>query len=82
MAIKPEGRACTIREQIVEDPASGLTFQFALVPESDAPIRLRVYGNLPSGNREILFNREGEAAATGTALTGSCRAGWLRKVKG
>lgn len=80
MAIKPDGGMCEIREQIITDKVSGLTFQFALVPGSDAPIRLRVYGDLPFGNREILFNQAGEEAGSGTALQGACRASWLKEV--
>ena len=49
MAIKPSGRMCAIREQIIEDPVSGLTFQFECKPGSDAPVRLRIFGNLPYG---------------------------------
>ena len=80
MAIKPNGGTCIIREQIIEDPGSGLTFQFELKPGSDAPIRLRIFGDLPFGNREILFNSRGEEAGAGTALNGSCRPSWIRPV--
>ena len=81
MAVKPDGGICAIREQIIEDPASGLTFQFELKPESSAPIRLRVFGDLPFGNREILFDRNGNEAGAGTSLIGSCRPTWLKEVK-
>lgn len=81
MAIKPEGRICAVREQIIEDPVSGLTFQFALVPDDEsAPVRLKVFGELPYGNREFLFTPEGDLAGTGTALRGSCNASWLKVV--
>ena len=45
MALKPDGADWTIKEQIVEDPASGLTFQFEVVPGSSARFRLRVFGD-------------------------------------
>ncbi|MCZ6607709.1 MAG: hypothetical protein O7A64_08590 [Alphaproteobacteria bacterium] len=82
MAVKPSGQLCGIREQIIEDPVSGLTFQFLLVPDSDAPVRLRVFGALPHGNREFLFDRNGQEAGAGTAFSGTCRPSWLREVSG
>lgn len=81
MAIKPNGQLCSIKEQIIEDPVSGLTFQFAYVPDDrEAPVRLKVLGNLPYGNREFLFSPDGAMAGTGTALRGSCNATWLKEV--
>ncbi len=82
MAVKPSGQLCGIREQIIEDPVSGLTFQFLLVPDSDAPVRLRVFGALPHGNREFLFDHNGQEAGAGTAFSGTCRPSWLREVSG
>ena len=80
MAAKPNGGMCAIREQIIEDPVSGLTFQFVSMPGNDAPTRLRIFGNLPHGNREILFDKNGDEAGAGTALNGSCRPNWLREI--
>ena len=82
MALKPNGGVCSIREQIIEDSVSGLTFQFVHKDGSDAPYRLYVFGNLPHGNREILFNADGAEAGAGTALGDVCRPTWLREVKG
>jgi hypothetical protein len=82
MAVKPNGGLCSIREPIIEDPASGLTLQFQIVPGSTAPVRLIISGDLPYGSREILFDRNGIEAGAGTAVSGSCRPSWLRKVKG
>lgn len=82
MAVKPNGGVCAIREQIIEDPVSGLTLQVAFMQDdADAPVRLRVFGNLPYGNREFLFGPDGTLVGTGTALRGSCQATWLRQVK-
>ncbi len=80
MAVKPNGAICAIREQVIEDPVSGLTLQFIHMPDSDAPVRLRIHGDLPHGNREILFNHDGVEAGAGTALNGSCRPSWLKEV--
>ena len=82
MALKPDGDLCTIREQIIDDPVSGLSLQFVHKPGSDAPFRLFIYGNLPHGNREILFDQSGAEAGAGTALTGSRRPNWIAKVQG
>ncbi len=80
MAVKPDARILKIKEQIIEDPVTGLSFQFAFVPESSAPFRLRIFGDLPYGNREIIFDKNGEEAGAGTALSGSCHPSWLREV--
>lgn len=82
MAVKPNGAAWTIREQIVEDPASGLTFQFLVTTAADAPYKLKVFGDgLPFGNREIVFDAEGREAGAGTLLAESCAPSWLQRVK-
>lgn len=81
MAIKQDAREWTIKEQVVEDPASGLTFQFEIVEQDrGAPFRLRIFGNLPFGNREILFDLEGKKAGSGTATAGLCKPTWLTSV--
>lgn len=82
MAVKPNGGVCSIREQIIEDRASGLTLQFVHKPGTDAPYRLLIHGNLLHGNREILFDADGAEAGAGTALVDVCRPTWLREVKG
>ena len=78
MALKPDGKPWTIREQVFTDRVSGLTFQFELMPDSEP--RLRVFGDaLPCGNREYFFNEAGVKAGSGTA-TGLCRPAWLEQV--
>ncbi len=81
MALKPDGKILSIREQIIEDPVSGLSIQFVVVPDSTAPFRMRLFGELPYGNREILFDAEGKEGGAGTALNGSCRPSWIREVQ-
>jgi len=79
MALKPGGRNWIIKEQIIEDETSGLTIQFAVGEHNDLPI-LRIAGDLPLGNREFIFNLEGEKAGAGTATTGICRLNWIKEV--
>jgi hypothetical protein len=79
MPIKPNGALCKVREQIVEDDASGLILQFEC---SNGCMRLIIAGAaLPFGNREILFDDEGREAAAGTLLGSFRRPSWLTKVK-
>ena len=80
MTIKPDGQNFTIREQIVRDPVSGLTFQFECAPDTDAPYRLKVFGDMPYGNREILFDIDGQEAGAGVALNNTCSANWIKEV--
>ncbi len=61
-------RQWIVEEQIVEDPASGLTLQFEVMP--DGHYALRLFGNLPFGNRELIFDAKGREAGAGTALRG------------
>ena len=80
MALKPGGEICTIREQIIEDPVTGLTFQFATAPGTSAPFRLKIFGDVPHGNREIAFDQDGQQVAAGTMVSGSCAPTWIREV--
>jgi hypothetical protein len=78
MPVKPNGALCSIREQIVEDLASGLTLQFEC---NDGRTRLVIAGAwLPFGNREIIFDSEGREAAAGTLLGDFRRPSWLKKL--
>ncbi len=78
MAIKPGGALCPIREQIVDDQASGLILQFE---RAEGSTRLKIVGrSLPFGNREIVFDAEGREAAAGTLLRKCRRPSWLKKV--
>lgn len=79
MSIKVDGKPWSIKEQIVDDPASGLSFQFEIGP--DGLPRLRLFGDdLPFGNREFVFDENGEEAGAGTYTAGTCRPAWLEKL--
>ena len=78
MPAKPNGALCAIREQIVEDLASGLTLQFECM---DGRTRLVIAGAaLPFGNREILFDAQGREAAAGTLLGEFRKPSWLKRL--
>jgi hypothetical protein len=78
MPLKPNGALCQVREQIIEDPASGLTLQFEC---HDGGLRLVIAGHhLSHGNREILFDREGREAGAGTLVGEYRRPSWLKPV--
>ena len=76
MGIKDNARDWTIKEQVIEDPVSGLTIQFETMPDGDK--RLRLFGpKLQFGNRELVFNENGEMTGSGTHVAGRCRPTWL-----
>lgn len=78
MALKPNGNVCEIREQIVEDPASGLILQFECL---DGRARVVIAGeSLPFGNREILFDNDGRQAGAGTLIGAYRRPSWLKPL--
>ena len=80
MAIKPNGKFVHIKEQIIEDPASGLTLMFSVYP-CGTQSRLRVCGDaLRHGNRDFIFGPTGGLGATGTATGGICKTSWLQEV--
>jgi hypothetical protein len=78
MPVKPNGATCSIREQIVEDQASGLTLLFEC---ENGHARLVIAGKaLPFGNREIHFDHEGREAGAGTLVGNFRRPSWLKGV--
>lgn len=67
-----ERKICPIREQVIEDPTSGLTIQFEVA--ADGTARLRVFGDgLEYGNRDFAFDSRGDLTGRGTALVGPNR---------
>ena len=66
---KPNVKIVGIREQVIEDKATGLTIIFEVVSSGEGRIRLR--GSiLPFGNRDFQFDSNGELIGTGTGLAG------------
>lgn len=78
MPIKPNGSLCSIKEQIVEDLASGLILQFEC---ENGKTRLVIAGRaLPFGNREIIFDTDGRESGAGTLVGEFRRPSWLKEV--
>jgi hypothetical protein len=78
MPLKPHGALCRVREQIIEDSASGLTLQFTC---DDGRLRLVIAGApLKVGTREILFDQEGREAGAGTLVGEFRKPNWLKAV--
>jgi hypothetical protein len=55
----------TVLEQVVNDPASGLTIHFEVLPDGSRRLRLRGE-SLPYQNREFVFDVDGRHAGAGT----------------
>ena len=78
MPLKPNGALCQVREQIIEDMASGLILQFEC---KEGRTRLVIAGNsLSHGQREILFDAEGREVGAGTLVGEFRRPTWLKRV--
>lgn len=65
MALKEDGKEWKIREQTLEDPVSGLTFQFEVVDDHNAPFRCRIFGRSLAFGRELSFDRAGKSIGPG-----------------
>ena len=70
----------TINEQLIEDPVTGLSFQFEVA--SNGTARFLIFGDvLEFGNREIIFDAEGWEVGAGTAMRGPCRPSFIHQAK-
>jgi hypothetical protein len=76
--MRTDAQQWTIKAQTIEDLPTGLTLQFEVVPDDlETPFRLRILGDLPFGNREIMFDRDGREAGSGMVLAGLWESTWL-----
>ena len=70
MPAKPAGSEFVIKEQIIEDEGvSGLTLMFERTPYGG---RRTIFGDLPFGNREFIFDLIGLLGVAGTSVH-ACR---------
>ena len=79
MAEKPGGGTIQLREQIIEDEVSGLTFMIERTPSGEG--RIRVLGDLPLGNRDFAFDQDGRLVGTGTSAHNCRRPSWIKPVR-
>ena len=79
MAEKPNGRAGTVKEQIIEDPVLVMTLQITV--DEKGVTKLIFLGDFQFGNREHLFYPDGSHMGSGTHLTQCAVANWLQLVK-
>ena len=82
MAVKPNAKDCVIKQQIVECLATNLTLQFSAPPENSASGRIiTIQGeNLPFGNRDMFFKKDGTCDGGCTSTDEICRPSWLKEV--
>ncbi|MBA7624975.1 hypothetical protein ES703_32395 [subsurface metagenome] len=67
--LMPNAKTVKIKEQIIDDPATGLMVVFRLTPSGES--RLHLVGDiLPFGNRDFQFGADGELVGTGTGTCG------------
>jgi hypothetical protein len=82
MAEKPAGARFPVKEQILDDPVTGITFQFFAVPgNEEGPFRLRIFGNVPHVDHEFIFDRDGVIRGRETMLMRRHKPTWLTQVK-
>ncbi len=67
-----------VREEIIEDHASGLTLQFE--QDEAGTTRMRIHGDQASGDREIHIGAADDVVEAGAVLTSTCCPSWLRET--
>ena len=65
--LRLKAQTLKIKEQLINDAVTDLMLIFRVTPSGEA--RLHISGsNLPYGNRDFQFNKDGELVGTGTGL--------------
>ena len=70
--LKVNAQTLKIKEQLINDLVTGLTLIFRVAPNGEAQLQL-LGDNLPFGNRDFQFNRDGELIGTGTGVRNCCK---------
>ena len=82
MALKPGAKDCVVKEQIIEDLVTGLTIQIKKYSDESGGCQISIHGEcLRFGNRDFIFNKDGEMTGTGTGTGQVCAPSWLQEVK-
>lgn len=70
--LKLNPQTLKIKEQLINDAVTDLMLIFRVTPSGEA--RLHISGfNLPYGNRDFQFNKDGELVGTGTGTLCPCK---------
>ena len=82
MALKPGAKDCVIKEQIISPPSIGLTLKFSACPEDSAyGCIITAHGdNLPYGDTDLYFHKDGKYDGSCTSTSESCKPSWLKEV--
>lgn len=65
--LKNQAKTLKIKEQLINDPVTGLTLIFRVTPSGEA--RLHLLGDiLPFSNRNFQFDEDGNEAGAGVGL--------------
>ena len=81
MAIKPAAATWSVKEQIVEDLASGLLLRFSVCGFSHSPYRLTIVDKVRGQTLEFLFDDKGKKIGASTIMSGPQELNWLKVVK-
>ncbi len=70
--LKQNAKTLHIKEQYIDDLATELTLIFRVTSDGEAYLQL-LGDNLPFGNRDFQFDKDGELAGTGTGVRNCCK---------
>ena len=70
--LKQNAKTLHIKEQIINDQVTTLTLIFCVTPDGEAYLQLLGH-NLPFGNRDFQFDKDGRLVGTGTGVRNCCK---------
>ena len=70
--LKKDAKTLYIKEQLINDLATGLTVIFRVTTNGEARFHL-LGDSLPFGNRDFQFDTEGRLIGTGTGVRNCCK---------
>jgi len=70
--LKQNAKTLHIKEQLIHDLVTGLTLVFRVAPDGESCIQL-LGDNLPFGNRDFQFGKDGKLVGTGTGVRNCCK---------
>ena len=70
--LKQNAKTLYIKEQLINDLVTGFILIFRVAPNGESCLQL-LGDNLPFGNRDFQFDKDGELAGTGTGVRNCCK---------